>query len=59
MSAVLERPTATAFEDDARDSPRRHRHSAFGALAQYANPSLWDQEADAWKKAAVEKYVSR
>jgi hypothetical protein len=27
----------------------------FGVLAHRANPKLWDKEADAWKKAAIEK----
>lgn len=31
----------------------------FGSLAHKANPKLWDKESDAWKKAAIEKYVSR
>jgi hypothetical protein len=30
----------------------------FGALAHRANPKLWDKESDAWKKAAIKKYVS-
>ncbi|GHU39494.1 hypothetical protein FACS1894190_04410 [Spirochaetia bacterium] len=30
----------------------------FGALANKANPKLWDKETNAWKKAAIEKYVS-
>lgn len=28
----------------------------FGALAHLANPSLWEQEAGAWERAAVKKH---
>lgn len=31
--------------------------SAAGGLHKYANPSLIEQEKDAWRKAAVEKYA--
>lgn len=30
--------------------------SAAGGLHKYANPSLIDQEKDAWRKAAVKKH---
>ncbi len=31
--------------------------SAAGGLHKYANPSLIDQEKDAWRKAAVRKHA--
>ncbi len=31
--------------------------SAAGGLRKYANPSLIEQEKDAWRKAAVKKYA--
>jgi len=31
--------------------------SAAGGLHKYANPSLIEQEKDAWRKAAVKKHV--
>ena len=27
------------------------KESGFGMLSKYANPSLWEQEADAWEQA--------
>ncbi|GHV39227.1 hypothetical protein AGMMS49546_10910 [Spirochaetia bacterium] len=39
--------------------PHTVRGDGFGALTHRANPKLWDKESDAWKKAAIEKYVSR
>ena len=33
------------------------RESAAGGLHQYANPTYIEQEKEAWRKAAVEKYV--
>ena len=33
------------------------KHSAFGRLNAYANPSLISEEKGAWEKAAAEKYV--
>ena len=32
--------------------------SLAGALAEYANPDLWEQEKTAWEEAAVEKYTT-
>ena len=31
--------------------------SAAGGLHKYANPSLIEQEKDAWRKAAIKKHV--
>jgi len=33
------------------------KHSAFGRLKAYANPSLMQEEEGAWEKAAAEKYA--
>ena len=33
------------------------KHSAFGRLKAYANPSLIREEEGAWEKAAMEKYA--
>jgi len=38
---------------------RRPKKTAGGMLAQYANPSLWDQEQTAWERAVREKYAPR
>lgn len=35
---------------------KEEKQSARGALNQYANPVLWDQEADAWERAVAETY---
>lgn len=32
--------------------------SAAGGIHKYANPSLAEQEKDAWRKMAIKKYVS-
>ena len=45
-----------------QSSIKKHPNVAgdgFGALAHRANPNLWDKESNAWKKTAIEKYVSR
>lgn len=31
--------------------------SAAGGLHKYANPSLFEQEEDAWRKAAIKKHA--
>ena len=28
----------------------------FGILSRYANPNLWEQESNAWERAAIEKH---
>jgi len=33
------------------------KHSAFGRLKAYANPSLIPEEKGAWEKATAEKYA--
>ena len=35
------------------------KHSAFGRLQAYANPSLITEEHGAWEAAAAEKYAIR
>lgn len=35
------------------------KESGFGALSHYANPSLWEQETNAWERAVVENYETR
>lgn len=35
------------------------RKSYFGLLSKYANPSLIEQEKDAWAEASVEKHAHR
>jgi hypothetical protein len=35
------------------------RESGFGALSDYANPALGEQESGAWERAAGEKYEAR
>jgi hypothetical protein len=38
-------------------STKAVKHSAFGRLKAYANPSLIPEEKGAWEKAAAEKYA--
>ena len=38
-------------------STKTVKHSAFGRLKAYANPSLIPEEKGAWEKAAAEKYA--
>ncbi|MCL2192606.1 MAG: DUF2281 domain-containing protein [Treponema sp.] len=35
------------------------KHSAFGRLKAFANPSLMQEEEGAWEKATAEKYALR
>ena len=35
---------------------KRSTESARGSLAQYANPSLWEKEENAWEKDIGERY---
>ena len=37
--------------------PRTKKKSAAGMLSAYANPAMMPFEKDAWKEAAVERYV--
>ena len=39
------------------DSIKPVKHSAFGRLKAYANPSLIPEEKGAWEKATAEKYA--
>jgi hypothetical protein len=39
------------------DSTKPVKHSAFGRLKAYANPSLIPEEKGAWEKAAAEKHA--
>lgn len=37
--------------------PAPEKNSAFGALAEYANPALIPFESCAWERAAVKRYL--
>ena len=39
------------------DSIKPVKHSAFGRLKAYANPSLIPEEKGAWERATAEKYA--
>jgi len=39
------------------DNKKPVKHSAFGRLKAYANPSLIPEEKGAWEKATAEKYA--
>jgi hypothetical protein len=39
------------------DNIKPVKHSAFGRLKAYSNPSLIPEEKGAWEKAAAEKYA--
>ena len=43
--------------DIPRVKPPAKKNSAFGALAEYANPALIPFESCAWERAAVERYA--
>ena len=40
-------------------TPTENRGKSFGALSEFANPALMDQEAGAFEKAMVEKHAAR
>ena len=39
------------------ESEANFKNSAAGGLHKYANPSLIEQEKDAWRKAAIKKHA--
>ena len=41
-----------------RKESEKPTKSLYGVLAKYANPSLIEQEADAWAEAAAEKHAN-
>ncbi len=41
------------------DASKTVKHSAYGRLKAYANPSLISEEGGAWEKEAAEKYDLR
>lgn len=46
----------TVLDEFIEETPARKGDSARGSLSKYANPELWEEEKNAWKKAAIEKY---
>ena len=50
-----ENPTASSSALDGSKKPVKH--SAFGRLKAYANPSLIPEEKGTWENAAAEKYA--
>jgi len=42
---------------DSDDIKKPVKHSAFGRLKAYANPSLIPEEKGAWERATAEKYA--
>jgi len=50
--------TASPLFPESNNSIKPVKHSAFGRLNAYANPSLMQEEKGAWEKAAAEKYAS-
>jgi hypothetical protein len=49
--------TASSLSADPNVSTNPVKHSAFGRLNAYANPSLIPEEKGAWEKEAAEKYA--
>jgi len=53
---VLPLTVASSFSGSV-DNKKPVKHSAFGRLKDYANPSLIPEEKGAWEKATAEKYA--
>jgi hypothetical protein len=49
--------TAPSLISGSGDSIKTVKHSAFGRLKAYANPSLIPEEKGAWERATAEKYA--
>ena len=55
---VSDRPLTAAPSSFGYDDIRKPvKHSAFGRLKAYANPSLIPEEKGAWERATAEKYA--
>ena len=46
----------TILDEYVEDEKHSVAGSARGMLAEYANPSLWEQEEGAWERAVSENY---
>lgn len=55
---MLELKNSTGVYDELIEDNGSVNESAAGGLHKYANPSLAEQEKDAWRKMAVKKHVS-
>jgi len=51
------RVIVTIEEEEIKESVKSVKHSAYGKLNAYANPSLIPDEKGAWEKATVNKYA--
>jgi len=49
--------TVASSPSGSYDARKPVKHSAFGRLKAYANPSLIPEEKGAWEKATAEKYA--
>jgi len=49
--------TAAPLSSGSDDVRKPVKHSAFGRLKAYANPSLIPEEKGAWERATAEKYA--
>ena len=49
--------TAVSSSSGSVDEKKHVKHSAFGRLKAYANPSFIPEEKGAWEKAVAEKYA--
>jgi hypothetical protein len=49
--------TAASLSSGTADVIKPVKHSAFGRLKAYANPSLISEEKGAWERATAEKYA--
>lgn len=56
--SMLELKNSTGVYDELIEDNGSVNESAAGGLHKYANPSLAEQEKDAWRKMAVKKHVS-
>jgi len=50
-------PRVPSLASGSDDSIKPVKHSAFGRLKAYANPSLIPEEKGAWERATAEKYA--
>ena len=56
VSIPQRKKVVVTIEEDGNTRGKPVKHSAFGQLNAYANPSLIPEEKGAWETAAIENY---
>lgn len=46
----------TVLDEFLEEKPEKKKTSARGSLGKYADVTLWKEEENAWKRAAVDEY---